>query len=208
MTGAVAPPETYAYPDRVAWATEPIWKLTVEQYHAMIRHGILESGTPVELLAGLMVPKMRKVPPHTYATRLLRKALEKLIPPDWFVDSQGPTSLSESEPEPDLMVVRGTIEDYATRHPGPLELGLVIEVAESSLNRDRNLKQPLYSQDAIAEYWILDLVHRKLEVFTAPQPGTTSGYAHNKTYGESDHVPVILDGVVIGHILVSDVLPS
>lgn len=187
---------------------EPVWRLTLDQYHAMIEHGILTSDTPVELLDGLLVPKMSKNPPHTLATRLMREALEGVLPPGWYVTSQEPITLQQSEPEPDVSLIRGTPRDYATRHPGPADLGLVVEVADSSLPRDRKWKQVVYSQDGIVEYWLLDLVNRTLEVFTTPRIGTRLGYTTSQTYEPTDRVPVNLDGSVVGHILVDNVLPS
>lgn len=82
--------------------------LSVAQYHELIRAGILTEDAPVELLEGRLVTKMPKDPPHRLATGLLREALQKVVPEGWYVDSQEPVTLSDGEPEPDVMVVRGT----------------------------------------------------------------------------------------------------
>src|SRR4051794_9081741 len=82
--------------------TVPIYRLSVEQYHAMIEAGILHSGEPVELLEGWLVPKMTKHPPHIFATQTLRDLLPPLVAPGWFVNDQEPVTTEESEPEPDL----------------------------------------------------------------------------------------------------------
>src|SRR5438445_4118523 len=84
-----------------------IWPLSVEQYHEMIRAGILTEDDPVELLEGILVVKMAKNPPHSSATRKMRTALERLVPTGWFVDIQEPVTTESSEPEPDLAIVRG-----------------------------------------------------------------------------------------------------
>jgi len=76
----------------VAVPTDPIWRLSVEQYHAMIQAGILTEDDPVELLEGWLVTKMPKNPAHRVATRLIRQALEARISADWYVDTQEPIS--------------------------------------------------------------------------------------------------------------------
>src|ERR1039458_4093748 len=90
----------------------PIFRLTVEQYHDMVRTGILTEDDPVELLEGWLVYKMSKNPPHSVATDLTATALRRLAPSDWCVRSQEPITTSDSEPEPDIALARGTPRDY------------------------------------------------------------------------------------------------
>src|SRR5204863_865124 len=85
---------------------EPVWRLSVEQYHAMIRAGILTEDDPIELLEGLLIPKMSKNPSHPWAKRLLLKALAPLLPQGWEVDSQDAITTLDSEPEPDVFIFR------------------------------------------------------------------------------------------------------
>src|SRR6266851_3947866 len=87
--------------------TDVIWRFSVDQYHAIIRAGILTEDDPVELLEGWLVTKMPKNPRHRVVTRLIREALENLGAPGWYVDTQEPLTTADSEPEPDVMVVRG-----------------------------------------------------------------------------------------------------
>src|SRR5216110_880877 len=96
---------------------EPVFQLTVQQYHAMIDAGVLTDDDPVELLEGILVFKMPKKPAHRLALRKLIKAIEKLLPDGYFVQSQEPITLSASEPEPDAAIIRGPDEDYVSRHP-------------------------------------------------------------------------------------------
>lgn len=105
--------ETAAVPEDL------IWRMGVEQYHAMIRSGILIDDDPVELLEGWLVFKSPKNPPHRAATRLICEALESIIPTGWYVDSQEPITLADSEPEPDVAMIRGDTRRYLDRHPGP-----------------------------------------------------------------------------------------
>src|SRR3954454_16855805 len=87
--------------------TDPIWRLSVDQYHEMIRTGILTEDHPAELLDGWLVPKTPRSPAHRAATPLLRTAIEGVVPAGWYVDTQEPITTADSEPEPDGMVVRG-----------------------------------------------------------------------------------------------------
>src|SRR5439155_11821038 len=119
-------------PDEGAVPTEPIYRLSVAQYHAMAKHGILDDDAPVELLEGWLVQKMTKHRPHSIVTRRTRKALERLVPAGWYVDSQEPLTTVDSEPEPDVLVAREELADNLERHPGPHEIALVVEVADSS----------------------------------------------------------------------------
>jgi Uma2 family endonuclease len=185
-----------------------IWRLRVEQYHAMIRAGILTADDPVELLEGWLVYKMPKNPPHRVATRLAQTALERILPTGWYVDTQAPITLEDSEPEPDLVVVRGEPRLYLDRHPGPAELALVVEVADASLIRDQGAKKRIYARAGIAVYWIINLPDRRCEVYTDPgAAGGEADYRQRHDYGPSDAVQLIIDGQAVGSIAVADVLP-
>jgi hypothetical protein len=94
----------------------PIYRLTVAQYEAMASAGILTEDDSVELLEGWLVRKMTKNRPHIIAAGLARRALERLIPSGWHVAIQDPIATVDSEPEPDLAVVRGEERDYPDRH--------------------------------------------------------------------------------------------
>jgi Uma2 family endonuclease len=149
---------------------QPNWpsKLTVDQYHELIRIGSLTDDDRVELLEGSLVRRMRKSPTHSMATRLTLKVLESLALVDSYVEVHGPITLQESEPEPDVAVVRGDPCQYPDRHPGAQDVALIVEVADLSLQRDRTLKKRLYAQASIPVYWIINLSDRQLEVYTEP----------------------------------------
>jgi Uma2 family endonuclease len=181
-----------------------VWQLSVEQYHQMVRSGILTEDDPVELLQGRLITKMSKNPPHTLSNELLREALEPLLPSGWCLNVQQPITTSDSEPEPDITVFRGTRRDYADRHPGPSDIGFVVEVADSTLKNDQGLKLEIYAYGPIKEYWVVNLVQRQVEVYSGPQ-GTT--YQKQAIYDETMAVPVSLDGQVVGSIEVGGFLP-
>ena len=161
---AVAPAETLELAD--------LWRLSVDQYHELIRTGIIDEDAPVELLYGLLVQKMPKNPPHRVTTPEIRDRLAEKLPAGWFADSQEPITTEDSEPEPDVSVVRGQRRDYRRRHPQPSDVGMLIEVADASLRRDRTLKKSLYARVSIAVYWIVNLKERIGRGLTNPSgPG-------------------------------------
>ena len=110
----------------------------------------------------------------------------------------------DSEPEPDRCIARGTIRDYADQHPGPDEIALIVEVADSSLADDRKLAAKVYGPAGIPVYWIVNLVDRQVEVYTDPGP---LGYRSTESFAEGQSVPVVIDGQAVGRIAVSDILP-
>jgi Uma2 family endonuclease len=187
---------------------EPIWRLSVAQYHAMIRNGILTEDDPVELLEGWLVPKMPKNPQHRAATRLTRLALDRIVPTGWYVDAQEPITTDDSEPEPDGMVVRGETRQYLERHPGPQDLALVVEVADTTLLRDRTTKLRVYASNRTSVYWIINLVERIVEVYSEPSgPSDQPSYGQRQDFHANDEVPVFIDGREVGRVRVQDILP-
>jgi Uma2 family endonuclease len=188
--------------------TVPIYRLSVAQYHAMVDHCILQEDDPVELLEGWLVQRMRKSPPHSCTTYLVRRAVEGLLPTGWYVDSHELVTMAESEPEVDVLVVRGDPRDYPDHHPGPAAVALVAEVADSSLHTDHGIKKRVYARAGIPVYWIANLVERKFEVYTDPTgPAEQPDYRQRQEYRPDDKIPVVLDGEEIGRLPVRELLP-
>jgi Uma2 family endonuclease len=186
----------------------PIWRMSVEQYHRMVDAGILDEDTPVELLEGWLVQKMTKHPAHVLSSRLTAYALERLLPAGWFLNRQDPVTTGDSEPEPDIAVVRGGARDYASRHPGPNEVPLVVEVAEASLKTDRTVKKRAYARAGIAAYWIVNLVDGQLEVYTDPTgPAARPDYRERQVLNPGESIAVVLDGEPCGYIPVAELFP-
>lgn len=185
-----------------------IWRISVDRYHQMVASGVITPDDRVELLEGVLVNKMSKSPPHRIANGKTRRVLEALLPTGWYLDTQEPISLDDSEPEPDVVIVRGRTEDYATAHPTPAVIPLVIEVADSSLRRDREDKRRIYARNGIAVYWIVNVADRLVDVFSGPSgPVLTPDYATVTTFRPGDAVPVVLAGTTVGSVNVSDLLP-
>lgn len=183
-------------------------KLTVEQYHRMGETGVLTPDDRVELLDGLLVSKPMKKPSHVTATRRVRSALEALALTGMHVRTQDPITLDDSEPEPDVTLVHGAEADYTARHPEPAEVALVIEVADTSLARDRDWKKRIYARNGIAVYWIVNLVDRVLEVYADPSgPVLTPDYGTAKFLSPTDRADVMIGGTVAGTVAVADLFP-
>jgi Uma2 family endonuclease len=172
----------------------------------MVRLGILSDDDPVELLEGWLVYKMPKNPPHRVTTKLTLNALEAIISGDWYVDTQEPITLTDSEPEPDVVIVRGNTRNYLDRHPGAEDIALVIEVSDTTLERDRTSKKRLYARAGIPVYWIINLPEQQIEVYSEPVIEEAI-YQRRQDYALSDRVPVAIAGQLISDLLVGDLLP-
>jgi Uma2 family endonuclease len=185
-----------------------IWRLSVDQYHAMIQAGILTDDDPVELLEGWLVFKMPKNPAHRATTRLVRTALDNILPAGWYTDSQEPITLPDSEPEPDVVVVRGDTRQYLDHHPGPPDVALVIEVADTTLQRDRTSKKRAYARAGIPVYWIVNLGNEQIEVYTQPLgEAEQADYTQHQDYERLTMVPVVINDVEVGTLAVEALLP-
>jgi Uma2 family endonuclease len=184
-------------------------RFTIDEYHQMIRDGILIDGEPIELLEGWMVKKMSHGTPHDAALQALFKRLLRLSPAGWDVRGQSAVTLptDDSEPEPDFAIVRGDETNYRTRHPGPNDIGLVVEVSDSSLRVDRSGKARIYARAGIPVYWVVNVVDKVIEVYTQPSgPTEQPTYAKRDDYPVGTAVPVVLDANTVGTIAVADVM--
>ena len=181
---------------------------TRRQYARLIDHGLLDEDDPIELLDGLLLVKEPQSSPHRTAVGLVAKALERAFGDGWFVQTQSPIGLDDrSEPEPDVCVVRGSLRDYVDAHP--THPALIVEVALSGLGVARGRKATAYARGGIADYWILNLIDRVLEVHREPaRPGPARrrwGYASIETLGaEAMVVPLAAPSSTIR---IADLLP-
>ena len=106
------------------------------------------------------------------------------------------------------MVFRSREDDYGDKVPGPPDCAIVVEIADTTLRRDRGQKKRLYARARVPEYWIVNLVDRQVEVYTEPTgPGRKPDYRKPTVYGSTDAVPVVIDGREVGRLNVADLLP-
>lgn len=181
---------------------------TRAEYERLIEAGVFGPGEPLELLGGELMVSEPQGSAHYTAIGLVEDALRAALGPGWLVRSQGPIALDEdSEPEPDIAVIRGARRDYSQEHPS--RPALVVEVAESSLALDREYKGSLYAGAGIADYWILNLVERALEVYREPiaDPATRFGWRYASTEVLAPGSSAAPLAAPASRISVSDLLP-
>jgi Uma2 family endonuclease len=191
-----------------AFPPVPICRLGVEKYEEMVRAGIITTDDRVELLDGWLVPRMTQNPPHVLACELVRDALQRIVPQGWCIYSQKPVRLPTSLPEPDVMVVRGDLRHYRDRRIKVEDLGLVVEVSDTSLSLDQDFKKTIYAQAGVPIYWLVNLVDHRVEEYTNPTgPAEHADYRARHDYSSADDIPAALDGRHVAAIPVRDLLP-
>jgi Uma2 family endonuclease len=196
-----AGPVTYA-------SSASLARFSVDDYQKMTELGILTPDDKVELLENYVVLKMSRNPIHDGTIQLIQENLAPWIPRQWRLRVQLTVVLADSQPEPDFSIVRGDARSFLTHRPGPSDVGILIEVAESSLLRDQQDKTRIYARANITTYWIVNLVDRRIEVYTQPSgPTADPTYGPFQAYAPGDAIPLVLDGVTVATIPVADLLP-
>jgi len=183
-------------------------RFTVEEYHRMIEAGVFAHDERFELLEGWIVAKKSRNPPHDVALDKSQDAIRSRLPAEWRVRIQSAITTDDSEPEPDLAVVRGPAERYRAAHPAPSDIALLIEVAESSLGEDRGEKSRIYARAGVSAYWIVNLVQLRIEVYTDPSgAGPAPCYRRREDFTAGQSVPLQIEGVILAPVSVEDLLP-
>ena len=144
---------------------------TVEEYHRMVDAGILREDDRVELLEGEIVEMTPIGSRHAACVDRLNSLFVRGLGQRGIVRVQSPVRLGErSEPQPDLALLRARPDFYAQAHPGPTDILLLVEVAETSTDVDREVKVPLYARAGIREVWLVDLAGGCVEIYREPAP--------------------------------------
>jgi Uma2 family endonuclease len=152
-------------------ARERLRPISVDEYHRMIDAGILDEDEKVQLIDGMLVAMTPQGRPHAFVIQHLTRQLARTLGDEFELLPQLPLTLSaDSEPEPDLAVVRA--KDAASRTHHPATAVLVIEVSGDSLRFDRRTKAALYARTGIPEYWIVNLEDTTIEVRSDPDTAT------------------------------------
>lgn len=148
-------------------------RFTADEYQRMGEVGILTKDDHVELIDGEIVAVTPIGPRHASCVSKATRALVKAAGEDAIVQPQGSVRLDlYHEPEPDLMLLRPRADFYSTRHPGPSDVLVVIEIADSSIEYDRDVKARIYAESGVAEYWLSDLNADVLWRYRSPAGGT------------------------------------
>ncbi|HAC65635.1 MAG TPA: hypothetical protein DCF68_19415 [Cyanothece sp. UBA12306] len=145
-----------------------IAKWTVEDYHKMIEADIL-SDRKVELILGEILEMSPESPWHHFINLTVADYLRSLLGQQIVVSEAHPITLSDSEPEPDIAIVRSPNTLYINRHPYPEDIYWLIEISDSTLTKDLGIKKQTYALAKIPEYWVINLQQKVLKVFQNPQ---------------------------------------
>lgn len=156
--------------------------ISVENYIQMIELGVIPEST--ELIEGVIVHKMTKGPDHSYYSDVLFEALSRIKPANTIIRSEKPLTLLRTVPEPDISIIRGTLDDF--QKANPTTAILVVEIAKTSLNYDRE-KIPIYAEAKIENYWIVNLGKRQIETYQNPKE---EDYSTKITYTDQDVITI------------------
>jgi Uma2 family endonuclease len=169
-------------------------RLSVDDYEAMFRTGILTENDRVELINGEIVEKLPVGDEHIACVRRLIEILHERIGRKATIGSQDAIRLDDSEPEPDVTLLQRRDDFYASGKARPRNVLLVIEVSDSSLDYDRTVKLQLYARNGIQEYWICNLVDRQVEVHRGPL--SSGSYAQSSIHRGGEAIePAAFPGV-------------
>lgn len=187
----------------------PPHRLTIQRYERMVKAGLFGEKEPIFLWHGRLAEKMTKGRPHALVLIKLNAILIRLVPVGWYIQPEQPIAIEDDGlPEPDLAVVRGAADDHGDRAPGPRDLGLVVEIADSSLSVDSGAVLETYAAQRIPIYWIVNIPKRRVEAYRDPTgPADSPSYRECRQYRPGEQVPVVLDGVEVGAVAVADFLP-
>ena len=179
MLTATSVPDKEAPPPRL---------FTRREYHAMGEAGILGHEDRVELINGRIVNRMLPGPWHNSRSNRLIHFLGELYHQKAIVNVSGPIGLGEdSEPQPDLSILRWRDDFYASAHPGPQDVLLAIEISDSSRTFDLGTKHDLYATHGVPEYWVIDRLKNWVQVFQEPSNGV---YKVHRIYQPGEAIPL------------------
>lgn len=148
---------------------------TVDEYHLMTQAGIISKDERVELIEGEIVQMAAIGTRHAGCVNRINRIFSRLPENMAIITVQNPIQLSgRAEPQADVLLLQPRADYYDTAHPTPSEVLLLVEVADSSVDYDRDVKIPIYSRSAIQEVWLVDLLAECLEVYRQPTP---NGYS-------------------------------
>ena len=152
----------------------------------MAQAGVLKEDDRVELIEGEIVEMAPIGSRHAACVNRLTRIFSQQLGQRALLAVQNPINLGErSEPQPDMALLRPTGDCYATAHPGPEDIFLLIEVADTSVDYDREVKVSLYARSGVTELWLVDLTSARIEVYRSPGP---DGYRQTEILGADEHL--------------------
>ncbi len=177
-------------------------KFTVEQYHKMLESGILTEDDRVELIRGEVIEMSPIGTKHAACVNRLINLLVQLLGKRVIVAAQNPIRLNDnSQPQPDVALLKPRDDFYVTAHPQPQDIFLLIEVADSTIEYDQEQKIPLYAEANIIEVWLVDINEQIVEVYQQP---TAAGYQHIQKFASGQTLSIL--GLSDVNISVNEIL--
>lgn len=156
-------------------------RFTVAEYHRLGELGFFRQEERVELIKGEIIEMAAKGTPHCVCETLLYRELVQLLLNRAMVRGQQPIIIPDhSEPEPDLAIVRNVNDNYLSSHPSPSDILLLIEISNSTLKYDREVKLPLYAEAGISDYWIFNLIKSCLECYSQPYQDSQGNFDYRR----------------------------
>lgn len=166
----------------------PRMRFSREQFDTMIAANVIGEDDRVELIDGEIYVQMAPGTKHIARVNRVQKKLERLIGDKAIVSTQNPIGLSEfSEPQPDIAVLQPSADFYEDWLAEPKDVFFIVEVSDTTLRFDREVKVPLYAACDIPEVWLLDVDGRQLTVFSQPEGNC---YLRQASYGPDDRIPL------------------
>ena len=206
-------PTPVAVPNSQVEAAASLWPgvtpylFNAEQFSRMVEARVFPRELRLELWDGKVYEKMAKLRAHSLAAAKFLEALGRIKPAGWYLNLEESISLDTGKvPLPDVVLIRGQPEDYRDGHATNSDVGLLVELSYTSLRDDTGPKLAGYARAAIPQYWVANLVANVLIVHRDPVP-EESRFATVETYPHGESAPLILDGVEVARIAVSDLLP-
>ncbi|WP_055075609.1 Uma2 family endonuclease [Pseudanabaena sp. 'Roaring Creek'] len=169
--------------------TSNIHRFTVQQYHLMHDAGVFAEGDRYELINGEIIQMSPIGIKHAVCVARLTKQFERKLGDQTIIWTQNPIHLSDrSEPQPDLAILKLRDDFYASALPTPEDILLIIEVADSTIAYDRDVKMPLYAANGIPEMWLFDVNQQIIEGYSQP---SASGYKRSQRYEQGDTLSLL-----------------
>ncbi len=171
-------------------------RFTLDEYHRLADLGFFTEDDRIELIRGEIIQMAAKGTPHTNCCRDLLEELAGLLPGRAKLQCQDPIILpsTNSEPEPDFAILRKRVDNYRFALPNADDVLLVIEIADSTLKYDREVKLPLYAEAGIPDYWLFNLVKNHLEAYSKPYQELQGSFGYSVKHIISPNQSIPLPG--------------
>ena len=172
------------------------YSFTAEEFQRMGEAGIFRQDARLELIEGEIIEVSPIGSPHAACVKFLTRLLYSLFGDTFIVGVQDPVRLNDfSEPQPDVSLLRWRDDDYREKHPTPADVLLVIEVADTTVVKDRTIKVPLYARSDVPEAWLVNIPDERVEVYSEPAGGA---YQRAEVFGRGDDArPQTVEGLVV-----------